>query len=219
MVFKIPRPVWTQAIVDKAGLATKAFSRRIEEAFGKIETQETSQDAALVLIQQVQADQAAQLALLQATQQQANAAQQTANDAQATADAAGGGTARSGSASFTDTISGAAWVIGPTINLTGVVAGNLTITGTAPTSGALISGNFVAGEYRVVEMAGGTTLFTGSMTINDTGVTDNSVAAVAAFTVAEITTGAVSYRIDIRRSGGTVGGEADVSMYFYARRS
>jgi biotin carboxyl carrier protein len=220
MVFKIPRPIWTQAIVDKAGLATKAFSRRIEEAFGKIETQEASQDTTLGLIQQVQAEQAAQLALIQAAQAQATSASQAANEAQSTADAAGGGTARSGTSIISaQPISGTVWNNGPAINLAGVVAGDLTITGSGPTGGALTAGNALSGEFRLVELVGSTTLFTGSFLITDSGVTNYSAADVAAFVAAEVTTGAVSYRFDVRRSGGSPGSTGTISLYGYVRRA
>lgn len=219
MVFKIPRPIWTQAIVDKAGLATKAFSRRIEEALGKLETQETSQDATLVLVQQVQAQQAEQLALILSAQATASAAAQTANTALNQADAGPSGTATSGSASDSQPISGASWVTGPVVNLTGVVAGTLTITGTGPTGGISDDDRAFSGQYRVVELAGGTTVFTGDMGISQYGVADNSASSVAAFTLSESTTGAVSYRMDVRRSGGPSGTSGTVDFYFYARRS
>jgi len=219
MAFKIPRPVWTQAIVDKAGLATKAFSRRIEEMLKYIETQVSSIVDLLAIIQAVQATQAEQLALILSTQATANAAQQAANQALTQADTGPSATARSDSAVDSETISGVAWVLGPTIALPTVSVGDLTITGSGPTGAVLNAGALVQGEYRIVELAGGSTIFTGSMSINASGVTNNDAAAVAAFTLPETTTGTVSYRMDVRRAGGTVGGDADVDFYFYVRRS
>lgn len=212
MVLKLEK-IGQITIVDSKGKPSSFFHTLWQRTVDAIQ-------AAVNSNAEITAQLAQQLALLQATQTSANAAQQTANEAQATADAAGGGTARSGSTSAAGlSLFGTGWVTGPTINLTGVSAGTLTITGTAPTLGTLTNGTLVSGQYRVVELAGGTTIFTGSMSINETGVTDNSVADVAAFTLAETTTGAVSYRMDVRRSGGPSGSTADCSVYFYVRRS
>jgi hypothetical protein len=220
VVVKIPSPIWSEIIVDKAGLATKGFSRRIGEMIRYIEVQVQSLVDLVATIQQVQAEQAAQLALIQATQVQAASASQAANEAQSTADAAGGGTARSGTSIITaQPISGTGWVNGPAINLTGVVAGDLTITGSGPTGGSLTSGNALSGEFRLVELAGSTTLFTGTFLITDSGVTNYSAADVAAFVQAEVTAGAVSYRFDVRRSGGSPGSTGTISLYGYARRA
>lgn len=239
MVFKIPRPVWTQAIVDKAGLATKAFSRRIEEAFAKLETQETSQDETLALIQQVQAQQAAQLALILANQTATQTAQTTANEAQATADGAGGGTAVSGSDTDTgNTVSSTvSWVAGPLVSLTGVVAGNLTVPGSAPTSSgttvAITNINIVShtGEFRIVEVIGGVDgtaygpfAYYASTLLDPTTpgsypaeVYTPDSAAVAAINDPRVSTGAVSYRMDFRRvNGPTVN---NLAGYLFARRS
>lgn len=211
MVLKLEK-IGQITLVDKNGKPSTFFQTLWQRTITAIQTAvNTNADFTAQLAQQ--------LALLQATQAAANSAQQSANAAQAAADAAGGGTARSDSATFSTTISGLLWINGPTIALPTVSAGNLTISGTGPTSGTLLSGVSVIGEYRVVELAGGTTIFTGSMVVNDTGVTDNSAADVAAFSLAETTTGTVSYRLDVRRSGGPSGTSADISMYFYCRRS
>lgn len=156
----------------------------------------------------------------------AAAAAAAANQAQTDADSGGSATARSGSATGSASIFNTGWMLGPTVNLLTVSAGNLTITGTGITAGALTDGSLVIGQFRVVELAGGTTIFPGvgdsnTFSVSDGGVAmdPSTIASVAAFSLAEVTTGSVSYRMDVRRSGGPVGGTADVDLYFYARRS
>jgi hypothetical protein len=213
MAFKLDRLSAFFAMVKADRTATSAFIALWEKMCGKIETQEAQQDAALV-------SQAAIIATLQAQFDMINANAAAANDAQETADTAGGGTARSGSASADVlSVTGTGWNNGPTVNLTGVSAGNLTISGSGPTGGTLTTGNVLSGEYRIVELAGSTTVFTGNFSLGLVGMTNNSASAVAAFSLAEVTTGAVSYRMDVRRTGGTSGGEADISLYLFTRRS
>lgn len=168
-----------------------------------------------------------------ATQAQTQALAESVAGAQASADS--GGTARSGSATDPDVdLSGTGWFSGPLVNLTGVSAGDLTITGSRPLANpgsATLTGNaFVAGEFRVVEVVGGvdTTVFTGQWAAEDSSggeqgvpssvlITGDDAADVQAFSSARVSTGAVSYRLDMRRTSGAI--VNNLKSYLYVRRS
>ena len=150
-----------------------------------------------------------------------------ANAAQAAADAAAGGSARSGSASNTSlNLTGTDWVNGPTVNLSTVSAGDLTLTGSGPQQDAdvtLSANRDFSGEYRIVEIVGMTedTVHTGTFTASPSGVEggafiypDNSTMG---FSQARASTGSVSYRLDVRRIDGP--NLLDLGVYLYARRS
>lgn len=153
-------------------------------------------------------------------------AQATGNAAREVADAAAG--SGSVSAAATDpsvNLSGGPWEFGPQVDLTGVVAGILTITGTGPYQDGdmSISGGDSANEFRVVEIVGGveSTIFTGSFVAaassGGSSITNQSIAQVAAFSSSRPSTGSVSYRIDARTvSGGLVN---SLALYIYARRA
>lgn len=163
-----------------------------------------------------------------------------ANDAQTTADAAGGGTARSGSSTnpAVNVSSTVGWTPGPVVSLAGVSAGNLTITGTGPqqdddvavTITNIFQTNFT-GQYRVVEVIGGVDGATfGPFNFSVGAISDppspgsysaavnnSDASTVAAFSTALATTGAIDYRIDfIKVSGPSV---TSLLAYLYVRRS
>lgn len=190
---------------------------------------QTEQAAQLVLIEQAQADIAAQVLQIQAVLGLVQGAAQAANNAQETADAALG----TGTVSGSDTdpsvslIANGVWVPGPIVNLTAVLAGDLTISGTGPLqdSDVDVTGGTATCEFRVVEVIGGVDTmpakFTGNFSVIEGAfpatVTNFSSAAVTSYSSAETSTGAVSYRIDARKTaGGTV---SDLSLYIYARRA
>lgn len=209
--------------------------KSIAVALTGIQTQVTD----LAAIQRTQALQQAQILAQNAVilEQQAainqalglsQIAQASANTAQSTADAAGGGTARSGQATDPAVIlSGTGWVTGPIVNLTGVSAGDLTITGSGPQQDADVnisgSKNF-AGKFRIMEVIGGidgtSWEFNFSAIAPDfdlATINNTDAAAVASFSVARSSTGAVSYRIDGQRtSGGTLD---ELTLYIFVRRS
>lgn len=231
MAFKIPRPEWSQAIVDKAGKATRVFSRRIDEAFTKIEQQETTQDSTLEVIQTLQAQQAQQLALIQQAIQDIQIAQQTANNNSS-------GVSGSSTDPNITVSSSVTWTPGPTVSLSGVVANDLTIPGSGPQQDSdvtLFISNVtqyvMTGEYRVVEIVGGVdgaTFGPWNFQVSypeppaTTGTYPGAVLntdsdAVAAFSQALATTGAVEYRLDFRRiSGPSV---QNLRGYLFARRA
>lgn len=151
----------------------------------------------------------------------AQSAASAANTAQQQADAGPSGTAQSGTDTAYVTLSGTAWVEGPQVDLTGVSAGALTITGSGPQvdSNTTMAGGVgtgyaeLYGEFRIVEDIGGvdTVLETfsfalykevsgGAATIY---LTDNGALSVSAFSSARASTGAVSYRLDFRRTSGS----------------
>jgi len=222
--FTLPRLRAANAITGPDGRAVNAFVQFWDTICRKIEGQETNQDAILVDLQAV-------VAQLQANATATQVAQQAANDAQTTAD---GTSASSGYASATVNL-GSAWVPGPQVNLTGVVAGTLTIPGTGPqqTETVTMGGSKVgvSGEFRVVEIVSGveTTVYTGNLSVTrvynryDEGleapsVNNLSAAEVGSFSLARTSTGAVSYRLDFRRTTGSLT-VLDMGAYLYVRRA
>lgn len=238
--FKLPRLQIRLPIVSTGGNPTTEFHRLLNLAFEKIEGQvneiiNVQQD--IIDLQTVQTAQIAQiqnlLGIAAATNQAAQSAQQAANDAQATADEALGGGTVSG---FADNpsmtvLGGFGWVNGPLVSLTGVVAGDLTISGTGPIQDGdveIVSGGVgyktFYGQFRVVEIVGmtETTVFTGNMSAYQGGMTipatvsNDSSAAVSAFTSARSSTGAVDYRVDFQSTSGDID---ELRGYLFVRRA
>jgi len=228
MVYKLPTRQARLPIVDSKGLPTSDFLRFLNiDLIGSIQTALNQNSDATAAIAQIVSDLQIVVAQLQATSTAAQSAQQAANNAQETADAAGG-TATSGSASnpSIDLPTLNAWVNGPVVNLTGVVAGNLTITGSGPQQDGDVSvaGTGANGEFRIVEIDGmtETTRFTGQMNIRTFDgstytVTNLSSSEVQDFVEARTNTGAISYRIDARRTSGTA--VSSLLLYIFARRT
>lgn len=219
---KLPRLKANLAIVNGQGKPLDYFLRfwNIDVA-PRIEQQEASQDQTI-------ADLADIVAQLQAVAAAAQQAQTTANNAQQSADE--GGTAKSGSASSTVSIpSSTAWVTGPIVNLTGVIAGNLTISGTGPQQNidVMMSGgsSLQIFNFRVVEVISGIdeVLFTGQCSVQNFGspptttVTNLSTEDVQAFSSARTSTGDVSYRIDFQGNGSR--SITNLLLYIFARRA
>lgn len=222
--FKLPRLKANLAIVDGKGKPADYFLRLFNiELAQRIEAQETNQDELLAAVQSVQAQQAEQLVLINQALELAGLALETAD---------GGSSNKSGSATGIFSLTGTSFVEATEVFLTSVSAGTLTIPGTGPSqvygSTTMSGGTFVEAEYRVVEVDAGvdTPLFTGTFTVTDvTGdepsqvfqVTHTSAPAVAAFSSARTSTGAISYRLDVRRvSGATMLG---MRFYLFARRA
>jgi len=203
VAFQLPRLSLSQPIVDSAGLPTNLLQRWWQTMAQAIETQENNQDTVLSQIQ-------ASLALA--------GTGVVANDATT-------GTAKSGQATTTGlTINTTTFVNGPLVPLTGITGAmtHLTLTGSGPQS-ALSVGGPMDGEYRIVEIVGitETTIFTDTFTAKTLN-NGSSVLIVAnppntqIFTRAA--TGAVSYRLDVRKTAGA--GEADsLQAYLFARRA
>lgn len=232
MAFKVPRPDWTQIIVDKTGKATKAYSRRIDEAFTVIERQVQSQAETLSAISALQASQEQQIALLNQAFQDIQIAQQTAN-----ANASGvSGADTDNNISVSSLVT---WTPGPQVSLTGVVANNLSIPGSGPQQDSDVSlfitntSQYVMqGEYRLVEVIGGVDGATfgpwnfevsypepppATGTLTGVAVLNTDSTAVAAFSQARATTGAIEYRLDFRKiSGPSV---SNLRAYLFARRA
>ncbi len=220
-------------VVDSKGKPSSFFQTLWQRTITAIETTVNSQGVQIALIQQA-------LAAAAAAQTAAQAAQQTANDAQTSADAGPSGTAVNGSATdAASTVSSTVtWVAAPTVNLTGVSAGNLTVPGSGPIQDGnvtvtITNVNIAAhvGEYRIVEVIGGVdgtvygpfsyvaAPFSDPETAGSYAaqVINGDSAAVAAINDARSSTGAVDYRLDFRRvSGPTV---VSLAGYLYARRS
>lgn len=224
-MFRLPRLKANLAIVNGQGKPIDYFLRfwNIDVA-PLIERQEASQESTLAAIQAIQAQQAQQLELI-------NDALELAGLALATAD--GGTPTKSGSATGTFSLSGTSFVNATTVALTSVSAGDLTIPGTSPTVSpsltAMTGGTVMNGEYQIIEIDNGVdngTVFTGTFIVTDVttdeptqifSVNHVSASAVAAFLDARTTTGAISYRAEVRRvSGANMTG---MRFYLFARRA
>lgn len=202
MALQLPRLSLINAIVDPAsGKPTTILQRWWQVFCEAIEANEASQDA---LISQLQA------------------ALQLAGGALVTTDA-GGATAKSGQTTTSGlTVDSAAWVAGPPVALTavGALMTSLVLTGSAPQS-ATSSGGPMDGEYRIQEVTGGeVTVFTGHFTVRTLtgGATIINLSDPVNNTVfVRSATGAVSYRMDLRKTAGA-GTATGLSAYLFARR-
>lgn len=213
--FKLPRLKANLAIVNGQGKPLDYFLRfwNIEVA-PRIEKQEADQTAILDQIQELQAAQAQQLILI-------NEALELAGIA---IGLSGG---NSGTTVVERDMTPSAWVLGPQVDLTGVVAGNLTIPGSGLFSKSGTTSFFgdTNGEIRVVEVVAGVDTIIGGpwpyvITRTDPNPAGTVYVANASeipvFTSARATTGAVSYRIDTRMLDGDVN---NIDVKLYARRS
>lgn len=216
---KLPRLLANLSIVNAKGQPTNPFLRLFNDAFTAIEVN-ANQTAQNVL------DLQAAYAAIQASTTAAQAAQQSANAAQESADQAAGGMAVSGSNDMIVVPRTSAWELGPQVDLTGVSAGNLTISGSGPRQEpGLSAAATISGNYRIVEIVGlvETPLFIGNYTYYQGSpgtVVNQSASSVSAFNLARPSTGAVSYRIDANRTdGGTPVEPMDLSLYLFVRRA
>lgn len=225
--FRLPRLQYRLAIVDASGRPTSTFMDFFNVQFaGKIESQENAQESTIQAIQQIQTDQAAQLALI-------NEALQLAGLALETADAAGGGSVRSGSSTAIYGLSGTGFTAAGQVDLTTVSAGNLTIPGSGPSvlygSTSMSGGSVLNGEYRIIEVDNGVdngTVFTGTFFVTDVTTDEpqqvlimshTSAPDVSAFSDPRTTTGNVSYRVEVRRVSGAI--MSGMRFYLFARRA
>jgi hypothetical protein len=212
MAFSLPRLKFDLAIVDPStGKPTRAFTSFInEQVLNPIE-------AALRQNEQALAELAEVVLALQAVAEQAQAAQQAANEN-------GGGTSAYGTASLVSN----AWVTGALVSLTGVVAGDLTISGSGPIQNSGTSrpaSGTSTGRFRIVEVVGmvDTVVFTGDFSVyspdpSEPPTTYNmSAAAVAAFSSARTSTGAVDYRLDVIIDSGE--DISNLRTYLYVKRA
>lgn len=225
MAFKLPRLKANLAIVSGQGKPLDYFLRfwNIDVA-PVIERQESSQADSIAAIQEI-------VSQLQANSVATQAAQQAANDAQATADAATAGNTRSGAATNPSVfVSTGVWAEGPRVDLTGVVAGLLTISGSGPQQDGDVTMSGGKGtatfNFRIVEIIGmsETTVFTGSFTGTNTGfglepvtISNTSAGSVSTFSSSRTSTGDVSYRIDAISPGSR--GLSDLLLYLFVRRA
>lgn len=224
-MFRLPRLKANLAIVNGQGKPIDYFLRFWNiDVVPLIERQEASQESTLAAIQAIQAQQAQQLELI-------NDALELAGLALATAD--GGTPTKSGSATGTFSLSGTSFVTATTVAMTSVSAGDLTIPGTSPTASpsltAMTGGTVMNGEYQIIEIDNGVdngTVFTGTFIVTDVttdeptqifSVNHVSASDVATFLDARTTTGAISYRAEVRRvSGANMTG---MRFYLFARRA
>lgn len=207
-MFKLPRLKANLAIVNGKGNPLDYFLRFWNnEVAPRIEKQETDQNAIIeeLRLQQIAINEALMLAGI--------------------AIAATGGNA--GTTTTEIDMTPSAWVLGPVVNLTGVVAGDVTIPSSGLYSKPATTAFFgdTNGEVRIVEIVGGVdTIIGGPWTFTISRVDPNPAgtvyvansANINTFTQARTTTGAVSYRIDARMLDGDVN---NIDLKLYARRS
>lgn len=198
-------------IVDGQGRPTPLFLRLFNiELVQRIESSEAAQSA---LIEQ----QAVFIQQLQAQQELVNQALELANIA------IGGRTATS-----IEDINDLGWTLGPQIDLTGVVAGDLMIQGTSLQSVSTTRLNQVGpvdGQLRIVEIVGGVdTVVGGPWTFTTGRVEDPSSVPyimnpgqIASYNEPRTTTGNVSYRLDARMDA--FGDMTDVRFYLSVKRT
>lgn len=221
-MFRLPRLKANLALVNSKGNPLDYFLRfwNIEVA-PRIEQQEADQDMILQQLQDVQ-DQQAQL--LAAQEQQLILINEALMLAGIAIAQSGG---NSGTATTEIDMTPSAWVLGPVVNLTGVVAGNITVPGSGLYSKTGTTAFFgdTNGEVRIVEIVSGVdTIIGGPWPFTISRVDPNpagtvyvgNAAQLNTFTDARTTTGAVSYRIDTRMLDGDVN---NIDLKLYARRS
>lgn len=219
--FKLPRLKANLAIVNGQGKPLDYFLRfwNIEVA-PRIEQQEADQNMILQQLQEVQEQQAQ---LLAAQEQQLILINEALMLAGIAIAQSGG---NSGTATAEIDMTPSAWILGPVVALTGVVAGNVTVPGSGLYSKSATTSFFgdTNGEVRIVEIVGGVDAIIGGpwpFTISrvdpsPTGtVYVGNAAELNTFTQARTTTGAVSYRIDSRMLDGDVN---NIDLKLYARR-
>lgn len=221
--FTLPRIRANSPITDKEGKAVNAFILFWEKLCRQIEGQENSQNSLIATLQSIQAQQAAQLVLINQALELAGLALETAD---------GGSATKSGSATAIFPLTGTGSFAAPLVTLAGVSAGDLTVPGTGPSQviGAttMTGGNYVEAEYDIVEVVSGvdTVVFTGTFNVTDvTGdepaqvfqVVHTSAPDIADFISARASTGTMAYRVDVRRlTGATMLG---MRFYLFARRA
>lgn len=207
-MFKLPRLKANLAIVNSKGNPLDYFLRFWNnEVAPRIEKQESDQDAILeeLRLQQIAINEALMLAGI--------------------AIAATGG--NSGTTTAEIDMTPSAWVLGPVVDLTGVVAGDVTIPSSGLYSKPATTAFFgdTNGQVRIVEIVGGVdTIIGGPWNFTISRVDPNpagtvyvgNAAETNTFTQARTTTGAVSYRIDARMLDGDVN---NIDLKLYARRS
>lgn len=221
MVLRLPRLPSGFRLTGPDGAVSSLFLRWFNVDYANaIENADAAQNITLAQIQQTLAT-AAQAAAV------ATAAATVATTAQTAADAGGSATARSGTgvASIT-TVDSGAWVSGPVVNLLTVSAGNASFPGSGPEFTGISLSNpsdFFNGEFRIVEVGSGTTVYSGSMSayqdVELSGlvfVTNDNVVDLSTFSVARATTGSISYRLDARWLSGP---QLNATYTLFARRS
>jgi hypothetical protein len=206
------------AIVDSQGRPTSTFTDFFNVQFAeKIEKQENAQGEVISDIQEL-------VSALQAAVQATQVAQETANNA-----SSGGGASGSATNPAVDLLVGAGWVAGPQVDLTGVVAGNLSIVGSGPIQDEdvmMVAVGKATGNYnwRVVEIEGAseTVVFSGTFLASQfsTGsvasITNQSTVDAANASIPRTSVGDISYRIDAEASTIDL---SDLSLYLFVRRS
>lgn len=204
--FKLPRLKANLSVVSGQGKPLDYFLRfwNIEVA-PRIENQEASQDQIIAELAEVQEQLAAQLtAINKALELAGLALSQTGNG---------------GTSGFTIDIDTPVWQEGPQVDLTDVVAGDLSAIGSGISVNdfSTVGIGTVNGEIRIVEVIGGVdTVVLGPYPFTITRSVFNCPGIDAA-TVALATTGAIGYRMDyIYTSGATALG---VESLIVVRRS
>lgn len=199
MTLQLQRPSPRAKVVTPDGRPTSEFYRLLDTVLAQVETDSVRQDTQLALLRSL-------IEAQQVTTEQAVAAQ-------AAADAASGGTAVQASGTGNGFLAGTDWVNVCQVGLTGVAAGDLTVTGTTLRS----ADGEASGFWRVVEGSDevwpATAFFTAS---EGSGFVAMFTTLAGSAVVPRTTTGAVTYTLQARLNDP---GLVTVSGYLYARRS
>jgi hypothetical protein len=188
------------SIVDSFGVPTNVFSRfwdtfatNIENNEAALQTQENAQSALIQQIQNVQQQQTAQLQLInQALQEAQNPSSQGNTQTQA------------GNTNLT----GSSWFSGPSVTFSNAVPSNNVTTSSRVTTPGTSQGAMITANARLQQILNGveTTLATTTFTIQPPQSGDPGYVTFNPFGQltpnSDTITGAVSYRMDIQRTGG-----------------
>ncbi len=208
MVFQLPAIQDSVPITDpQTGMMTAYFSNWLTRVLNQITAQINTNSATIAALQQQQAQ---LLALIQTVQAVQN---QISNPG-----------VHTGFATQVLNV-GLGWSMGPQVNLTGLAAGDLTLHGTGPTqqsSTTVDNGNFV-GNWRIQEIVGlsETTVFTGTFSAGTSEDPDFGIISyyvynntdTTSIVIPTVTTGAVSYRMDLEFTAGVSAFDVVANLY------
>jgi hypothetical protein len=197
MALQLPRLTLNTPLVDQNGSATQIFVRWWDQVATTLESSAASVQT--------------QVSQINAALAQAQAAITQANNALTVADNGGSAGAQSGTTSQAGPTVSPIWTNGPRVDLTSVIAGNLSVT--ISFAGSQASSTFLAdnGNYRVQQIISGveTTVFTGTLQVSSypnytpagqngwiAVIADTSTSTWSGVNFSEASTGSVSYRLD-----------------------
>lgn len=215
MAIKLPRLTSQDAVsTDQARgqffVAAPTFANFWNQTCSLIERTFSATNTQVTQIQQA-------LQAIQATQAQLTATTAATNAAQASADQGTGGFV-SGTDNQTVFLTSSTFATICTINLTGVTAGTLNLTGSGPVSDTTPSG--FGGEVQIIDSSANVVSAPSYFQFDydpDANVTNLTISPTIADPVpGQLTTGSVSYLLQARALGQSSG---SIGFYLFARRT